>query len=167
MATTETTDTTEFTAPETETLEVDAVDAPETTEPPEIVEEVEDTGKGNREAAKYRRQLRDAETQLETIQAALTAARGELLENAVTGYKVGRDTFNIIALNDAGLDPNALFDDRGKLNMAAVAESMQSLAVSHPYMFTAEQRLHIPNEGKSPSGSTSVDAWQGAFQNKN
>ena len=121
---------------------------------------------GNREAAKYRRQLRDTETNLETARAALTAARTELVRNAVTGQKVGGNTFNLEAFDDAGIDPDTLFMEDGKLNTEAITETMTALAESSPYLFTPPQRMIIPNEGNSPDNTTNVDNWQGAFAPK-
>lgn len=119
--------------------------------------------RNGREAAKYRRQLRDTEQQLEAAQAALTAARGQILRTALTGHKIDRDTFNVDALEDSGLDPAELFNEDGALDQDAVDTAMQQLHETKPYLFTPPTRLVIPNEGMSPEQQSPAKTWQDAF----
>lgn len=118
--------------------------------------------RGSREAAKYRTQLRATETQLADAKAALTAARAQIVTTSLAGHKVGADTFNAAAMSDSGIDPDTLFDEDGTLNQEALDTTMQELHAAKPYLFTPPQKLHIPQEGKSPEHLTS-SSWQNAF----
>lgn len=56
-------------------------------ETPELVDDApEQAGGGNREAAKYRRQLRDTEAARDTLQATLQATRQTLLDKSLADY---------------------------------------------------------------------------------
>lgn len=135
----------------------------ENVERPEAAEPV-DGGQSNREAAKYRRQLRETEQKLESVTAALTIARGELLRSNLSDYRVGKLTFNVDAFADAGLDVDALFGEDGQIATEAVDAAMTGLLESRPYMFTEPQRLIVPNEGNIPDNSKFGDAWKDAFK---
>lgn len=111
----------------------------DTTRPAEIPEPTR-----NNEAAKYRRQLRDTETERDTLRDSLRAARTELLRSALDGYQVANTTFNLDALSDAGLDTDALFTPEGTLNQDALTETMTELATAKPYMFSPPERTYIP-----------------------
>lgn len=119
---------------------------------------------GNREAAKYRRQLRDTEAQRDELSASLTQARTELLRAAVAEYKIGNSRFNTAALEDAGLDVNAIFTE-GRINTEALDTQMTALHETKPYMFTEPKHGNIaPREGGTVrnAGKTST-GWQTAF----
>lgn len=137
-----------------------------TEDTPETTDAVEPAS-ANREAAKYRKQLRDAESQLATVQERLTAARAEILRAALTGHQVDGKTFKVDALDDAGLDVETLFDESGKLNGDAVAQAMAGLAEARPYMFDAQPRLYIPGEGKIPRDQNTTPNWEDAFSPSN
>lgn len=76
----------------------------------------------NREAAKYRRQLRTAQKDLEATQEQLTAARRQLAESA-SGLT------HPAGLWAAGTEVDSLFGDDGSLNREALATATQEAVV--------------------------------------
>ena len=131
-----------------------------------VVEEAEEkSDRGNREAAKYRRQLRDTETERDSLRTALTSARTEILRAAVTGYKIDGNTFNADALDDAGIDVEEVFGDDGRLDQDNLDAAMAAIADDKPYMFAPPQRMIIPSEGRAPATSD-PNNWTDAFAPK-
>lgn len=119
----------------------------------------------NKEAAKYRTKLRDAEAERDGLRTSLTQARTELMRAAVTGYKIGNAQFNTDALEDAGLDIDAIFAD-GRLDLEALGAQMTALHESKPYMFTEPKLGNVaPREGATVrhAGSRASAQWQAAF----
>lgn len=133
-----------------------------TIETPEPEEAPENGSKAGREAAKYRRQLREAEAERDSLRASLTTTRGQLVRDALTGYKVNGNTFNIAALGDAGIDTDSMFSEDGALHLETLDTVMTELAETKPYMFTPRPRLVIPGEGNIPD-SRETSAWEEAF----
>lgn len=134
-------------------------------EPAEAVQSPtpEEATSPNREAAKYRRQAREAEAERDTLRGELTAARTEILRTAVTGYKIGADLFNGAALDDAGIDTDAIFTD-GKLDTGKLEAEMSALQQSRPYMFTRPRFGNIaPREGRAVNTGERRDGWKLAF----
>lgn len=149
----------------TETLpEADAraltAENPQRPEEPEKPEE-----SGNREAAKYRRQLRDAEAERDQLRTDLTVAREQILRHAVEQAKVGRASFNMDAYDDAALTVAEFFEN-GTLDSEKLAAHLNGLHESKPYLFT-EPRLGnmAPREGSTvrDTGSRASAQWQAAF----
>lgn len=120
----------------------------------------------NREAAKYRTQLRETETERDELRASLTQTRTELVRAAVADYKIGSSRFNIDALEDAGLDVDAIFTD-GRLDAEALSAQMTALHESKPYMFNEPKLGNIaPREGATVRNAStrSSSGWQAAFK---
>lgn len=117
--------------------------------PTEAPEQSEAPENGNREAAKYRRQLRDVQQQLEANQTHLDKARSRILKGALDGFKVGGKTFNTEALKDSGIDTAALFDEDGELNTEALETTMTALAQEKPYMFSPPVPVMVPGAPES------------------
>lgn len=116
--------------------------------------------RGNREAAKYRKQLRETETERDDLRAALTAARLAVLSGHKSASQIAPT-----ALAEAFTDPNAMFSPDGTVNSDAIAAHLQQLRAEKPHMF-APARMIVPSEGNSPS-SHAGDGWAGAFGPKN
>lgn len=120
----------------------------------------------NREAAKYRRQLREVEQRAEALEASLASARAQIIKHSTTDYRVGADTFNTDALADANLDTAALFTEDGNLDTEALDAALQQLHTDKPYFFAPPQKLIVPNEGNSPTDVTDLATWEAAFAPK-
>lgn len=121
--------------------------------------------RGNKEAARYRTKLREAEAERDGLRASLTQARTELMRAAVTGYKIGNARFNTDALDDAGLDADAIFAS-GKLDPEVLSAQMTALHESKPYMFAEPKQGNIaPREGATvrDAGSRATAEWRAAF----
>lgn len=119
--------------------------APEAVEAPVEVEEQEQPENGNREAAKYRRQLRDVEAERDKLNESLRAAQNTILEAALARFEVQIPTedphafrykiFNSAAVRD--LDLHHVFDD-GVINRERVNAALAELTETKPYMFTGD-----------------------------
>jgi hypothetical protein len=114
---------------------------------------------GNREAAKYRRQLRDAEAARDALSERLsTMQRREAERLAADHLADGADMWR------DGLDLAALLDDDGNLDPAKVADAAQAARKAHPHW--AAQRPHKRNPAGSGgglrSGATGRDDYRPA-----
>lgn len=128
------------------------------------IDDTPDTGNNpNREAAKYRRQLRDVEAERDTLSEQLAAARQEMLNTAALNWRAGAGSIHPEALDQAGLTPEGFFDDAGKLDEAALDERMTELKQQYRHMFQPHG-LYVPNEGRSPSNQELGNAWEEAFK---
>ncbi|KUF06767.1 hypothetical protein [Leucobacter sp. G161] len=116
-----------------------------TLEPP-TTETPDDTSKPGREAAKYRRQLRDTETERDTLKNSLHAARTELLRAHLTAHAIGGKQFNLDALQDAGIDTEEIFTNGGTLDPEAFETLMSGLLEHKPYMFTELPKIRAGAE---------------------
>jgi len=150
----------------TDAAEVTDAEAQETTdqtagsatpdEAPVAQDAGEDEGRGNREAAKYRRQLRDVEAERDALRGQLTAARAELLAQ-VPGLRIAEG-----AHGEVFSEPDAMFSVDGSLNRAAIDAHVATLRTERPYLFDM-QRLYIPAEGRQPEHVGSSRGWSDAF----
>lgn len=141
--TTETTDT--------QTVPADPPEASTVPEPADAgtaADSDEDTRGGNREAAKYRTQLRAAEAERDQLRDQLTAQRRSLIDWRAAGNGPN-GTVQPELLDAAGLDVEALTNpDTGQLDMNAVDQFIGATA----------QRFNIargftPNRGQGASGN--------------
>lgn len=130
-----------------------APDAPENEAPAQ-----DDDPRGNREAAKYRKQLRDAEQQRDTLRTQLTASRISVLASS---KELSSSGMHPEAHIEAFAEPDSFFTDDGQINKAAVQARLAELRKEKPYLFT---RMIIPNEGKAPANSGNSDAFETAFK---
>ncbi|NTY57950.1 hypothetical protein [Mycolicibacterium sphagni] len=91
-------------------------------------DDVPTDGGGNREAAKYRRQLRDAEAARDSLSERLSALQRREAERLAADHLAdGTDVWR------DGLDLAALLDDSGDLDPAKVAASAQAARKAHPH----------------------------------
>lgn len=143
-------------ADEIETTETSEPESTETTaeldsQPDETLE-----GKAGREAAKYRRQLRDAEGERDTLRGQLDQARAQIITAAMGK---GRGV-TVEALTAAGHDVADLFDADGHLDRDALDTAVTATAAKFGI---TPARLHLPSEGKIPSSSRDTANFAAAF----
>lgn len=128
------------------------------------VDDASDSGNNpNREAAKYRRQLRDVEAERDQLTEQLTAARQQILDNAALNWKNGAGSIYPEALDQAGLKPEQFFTETGHLDQEALDQHMSALKQKYGHMFQ-RPGLVVPNEGRSPSSTDFGNAWEEAFK---
>ncbi|MEY9260420.1 hypothetical protein ABH903_003467 [Brevibacterium epidermidis] len=112
-----------------------------------------DQSKTGKEAAKYRRQLRETETERDQLAESLTAARKQIVES-MTGLAKPS------ALWAAGTEVNDLLDDDGLVDPGKVAE-----AVEHASATLGLVRTPRPDksQGSSDLGRTTSEQFAAAF----
>lgn len=121
---------------------------------------------GNREAAKYRRQLRDAEAQRDQI----SAERDALGERLSTLQRREAERLAAEHLADAadmwrdGLDLAALLDDDGHLNPTKVADAARAVSKAHKHWAAPPRQKRNPSGsgGGLKSGATGSDDYRPA-----
>lgn len=139
-------------APTTDAEQTDAPQVEETNQEPQ-----EGTERGNREAAKYRRQLRDTETERDNL-----AGRLEALQKQTVETLAGQHLDKPAGLWASGTELEDLIDSEGnvdpdKVKAAAVA-AREELGLTRP------RGLIIPNQGKTPETySRKTDTFESAF----
>ncbi|MFL0411073.1 hypothetical protein ACH0AH_07840 [Microbacterium paludicola] len=161
-----------------------AENAPHAPEEPQLEQETAEgqsepqEPRGNREAAKYRKQLRDVEAERDALHEQVASARTALVDTALAGdipitveYKNGatatgsarlknpEDLFNL-----GGISRDDLFDAAGNFQPAKLSEAVGQLKRDRPELFKPFGPI-IPNEGKTP-GNVRTDGWQSAFSPK-
>lgn len=146
-------------APETAAPQKVATGGREAEGPPaEAALEVEEEGgsEANREAAKYRRRLREVEGERDNLQEQLTAARRALVEQHI-GSEI-----KPAALWASGATLESLLDDSGAINFtlvdAAVAHARDVLGVAG---VPRASRAQGAPENHGPSGATWEDVVRG------
>lgn len=123
---------------------------------------------GNREAAKYRRQLREVETQRDQLNERLSAVQRPQAETLAREYLAdGADMWR------DGLDLAALLDDEGVLNPAKVAQAAQSARKAHPHWGAPPTpRRHPDSRRGLASGASSREdnprpvSWAGLLNDR-
>lgn len=123
----------------------------------------DERGAANREAAKYRRQLRDVEAQRDQLGERLAAMqRGQAETLAREHLADGADMFR------DGLELAALLDGDGNLDPAKVAAAAKAASKAHPH-WAAPRPIKRVNRGGLMSGATGSDglritpSWQGVL----
>lgn len=154
------TDTTEPTTPDAET-------------PAETPQETDQATNSNREAAKYRKQLREAESERDAAHALIADARRELLAAKLPQVEhvigEGNSTCRVghlrpEALDDAGIELDALFDGMS-INEDKLRAELTRVYETKPYLFIPP-RMHVPNIEKSPDMSLYGNTFTEAFAPK-
>lgn len=157
MSTTEYTDQTD--APEVIEVEGTPDPEPQTLAEPQEVEAAADDARDNegpsREAAKYRRRLREAEAERDAAQGATEAAQRALVEHLAA--TVGR--IRPEALWASGVELSALLDDAGNVDAERVSEAAD---VAVGALGLTRQPKPDANQGRS-SAATGHDSWTQAF----
>ena len=114
---------------------------------------------GNKEAAKYRRQARDAEAERDQLRDWLTESRRIALA-AHPRSKFFADGSH----QEVFADPDALFDPKtGQIDQAKYDAHFEAVKAQRPYLM---HRLIIPAEGGSPPGQYEENSWEKAFKTK-
>ena len=141
---------TETTEP-TDDVEVLHDEAPEPTPEPEPID------KPSREAAKYRKALRDTEAQRDVLAEQVTAlqrAEVERLASAKLAKPAG--------VWSAGATVDELLDDDGNVDPAKVDEAVAAAIATNGL----EKKRHgpiIPGQGKQPERPVPLNTWEKAF----
>lgn len=146
----------------TETPADDAVSPDSTPDAPEVQEthpEAAEDKTANREAAKYRRQLRETEAARDTAQQMLTTARAQILRTEFQGHLGGLTTD---ALEAGGHPVDSFFTEDGTLDV----QRLRTAATEVMERFGLTQKLIIPSEGRSPENTYMGNGWQDAFTAK-
>lgn len=137
------TDSTEQTEPTEQTEQVEQQDQESQTT--DTTEQPDTANKAGREAAKYRRQLRDTEAERDTLRQQLDAARRSIVASSKAAARLDPAAREAAF---ADVDVNTMFNNDGTTNTEAIQAHVQNLRTTAPYMFPS---LIIPNEGKTPS----------------
>lgn len=156
----------------------DAVNAENSPAAPEAQERQSEVAEraqtNNREAAKYRRQLREAEAERDAAVALIEPARRELLAAAllkiehVEGPPESRAILGNLrpeAIDDAGIDVASVFDGM-TLNTDKVRAELKRVYDAKPYLFAAP-RMIIPNIAKTPDNNKYDNGFTAAFAPRN
>lgn len=145
---------------------------PEPTIEPSVTEQPTEAGTA-REAAKYRHQLREAESARDTLAEQLTAARRALAEQILTAGvdidgRVMRPAIPDDVFSLGGLDVASLYGEDGTLDTDALAEAARGLHATRPALFEPAHRAvlgpYVPPEGKAPSGTLGGMTWAQALR---
>ena len=132
----------------------------EATEPAEGEDESTNPG---REAARYRRQLRDVEAERDTLTDQLAAARRTLVEHGLGNVPAG-------AFWTLNPDPAALLDDDGNVDPAKVAEAARdafaTLGLPGTWRDPARRGAigpYLPSEGGTTGSVGAGESFTAAF----
>lgn len=141
-------------AEEADATEADnAADTAEVTEPEDATEEAEDPGK---EAAKYRRRLREAEAARDDLAVKVEALQRQHVAQLLEGHGVKPEAlFATVELSDVLATDGTV--DSGKV-AKAVASARERFGISPP-----PKGNLVKGVGNQPSGAPRVDAWKQAF----
>lgn len=124
----------------------------------------DDRGAASREAAKYRRQLRDTEAQRDQLGQRLAAMQRSQAETMAREHLAdGADMFR------DGLELTELLDEDGNLDPAKVTEAAKAARKAHPH-WAAPRPIKRRSRGGIVSGAVSPDdalrvppSWQGVL----
>lgn len=142
-----------------EDAQTDATAAEVTQPDPAEIETADDDSKPGREAAKYRRQLREAEAERDELRTQLGALRRAEVDRLVTDAKLkpaavwaaGTELGNLLAA-DGTVDPAKV--------AAAVAATRETLGISP---VPAAPSAHGQGKVGEPVGMGAGQGWQDAF----
>ena len=122
--------------------------------------ETEPTDTGNREAAKYRRQLREAEAERDQLRSTIDAMRRRAIEDiAARDHRVAKPE----ALWNAGADLTEMLADDGQLNLDAV-NGWITASVEELGLAQKRSGPYVSREGSNPRPPASATTW-GQFLN--
>lgn len=128
-------------------------------------EDALDDPRGNREAAKYRKQLRDAQAELEGVQGRLAAAQSALLVQEASNLRVMR-SMQIRPEAVHELDASTVFGQDGQVDTNALRAQLDAVYAERPYLFTKnlDGTMILPNEGKQPDSNPNLNSFETAFR---
>jgi hypothetical protein len=122
--------------------------------------------KPGREAARYRRQLREVETERDTLAGQLDTARRAIVEHHLGNLKPA-------AFWQMHPEVADLVDDAGAVDPEKVAEAARGAYedLGLPGVFSNTRKgavgPYVPGEGTVPAGAFGNDGWTTAFKPKN
>jgi hypothetical protein len=132
---------------ETTTVDTETTDTSEASagDDSEVDEDQDDAGDGpGREAAKYRRRLRDAETERDRLSERVVSLQRAEVERLATA-----DSLRPAALWSSGVELADLLSDDGTVSAAKVSEAIgaarEQLGIPNP-----PPRNYVKNEGRNP-----------------
>lgn len=113
---------------------------------------------GNREAAKYRRLLREVEAERDRLTQHLAESRVSTLEAH------GRSAWILPgAIRDVFPDVNAVFGEDGTIDAEAYDAQFNQVRKERPYLF---EQYVIPNAGRVPESKHIEPGFEAAFKPK-
>lgn len=146
-------DQTDVTVDQTD-VDATATDATDqSTEPDGDTDTATDDGK---EAARYRRRLRDTEKQRDVLLGQVEALQRAAIDKEVQRHRVTPEGFWA-----SGITVEQLVDDTGIIDAVKVADAVKD-AVSRLGL-TQKRGLHIPSEGANPRVHDTGNSWTDAF----
>lgn len=122
----------------------------------EALTEAEDA-RGNKEAAKYRRQLREAEAERDTLTERVAALQRAEAER-IAGEKIAQPS----ALWASGVTLDTLLDADGNVDAGKVREATDA-ATSVLGLTKTLRGPILPNQGKHPDRAVTRDTFEAAF----
>ena len=125
------------------------------TTPAPTAESADDKGNPNREAANYRRQLREAQAERDALATSLAAARRVVIADRLKGKGLNPD-----ALTAAGHDVGSFFGDDGTLRDELLENAVT--ATRDALGIPARPLNVIPTQGTG-NPTPPVDGWANAF----
>ena len=141
-------------------------------------QEPQDLASGNREAAKYRRQLREAEAARDALQSRVDVLTKHAVDAAITAAHTeapGRYSFperyKLRHVGDletiGGVTAEALIGDDGLPDQAKVSEALAGLHATRPELFVRlpGRGAHVPDptQGQGTPPRDLGEEWAGAF----
>lgn len=139
-----------------DTTEVEPTEAVEDTEQPTDDASTDDTGEdsGNAEAARWRRKLRETETERDALAQQLEAVQRQQVEGLLGGVKP-QAVWAVAELSELLAEDGTI--DTGKVT-AAVEAAREKFGITKP-----AKGNHVPNVGNQPSTPPKLDRWKEAF----
>lgn len=143
-------DLTDETAPPAEDVPEQPDEASEAGDAEEPDEEPDETSKAGREAAKYRRRLRETEAERDALAQRVTDLQRSVVDGIVTARgEGGGRLYSAEPFWAGGVDLDTLLDDEGRVDTTKVLEAADDVA--RRFGITRRARpLHIPGEGVNP-----------------
>ena len=131
----------------------DLTEQPEVTEQPDQTEQPDKAGK---EAAKYRRRLREAETERDSAREQMDALRRQVAESASGLDKPA-------ALWAAGVSLDDLFTEQGTLDHDAIAAAVETVRETLGTQSKPTTPKPDLTQGSQGTAARPSDPWQDAF----
>lgn len=131
-----------------------------TVDPPEPEAKPDD--KPGREAARYRRQLRDAEAERDRLAAALADRQHQDVTDIAADHLLDPADFLLVHT-----DLSDFLDDDGNVDEAKVAEAVEQMRETRPHWFKPTERPGAPASkprealrgGSDPTGTSTPTSW--------
>lgn len=136
--------------------------------------EEEAGGGANREAARYRRKLREAEAATTALQEQLQAAHQQILTNKLTDYAElptsdeqtmrARLKHQEDLTRFTGKTLTDFLTEAGELDAETITVALTELHQERPELFEIDRPRTVPNTWDRPDSSHSGASWKDAFR---